>query len=198
MINQNFVIVGFILQLIGGSSYLIDTIKGKIQPNRVSFFLWGLSPLIAFAAEVQQKVGLQSLMTFSVGFVPLVIFIASFYNKKAVWKLGKFDYICGAFSVLGLMLWYMTKIGNIAILFSIVSDAFASIPTLRKSFTHPESENYIEYLFAFFNAIIALLTVRVWSFATYAFPLYIVVIDVLLVSLIKFRLGKRNFRKFVR
>ena len=131
-------------------------------------------------------------MTFSVGFTPLVIFIASFYNKKAVWKLKKFDYICGVFSIVGLVLWYVTKIGNIAILFSIVSDAFASIPTLRKSFTHPESENYIAYLFAFFNATIALLTVRVWSFAIYAFPLYIVFIDALLVSLIKFRLGKRK------
>ena len=77
MINANFVFVGVFFQSIGGLSYLIDTVRGKIKPNKVSWFLWSLAPLIAFAAEVKQGVGIQSLTTFIVGFVPLIIFIAS-------------------------------------------------------------------------------------------------------------------------
>src|SRR5207244_4891005 len=109
MINQNFVIVGAIIAAVGGLSYLLDTLKGKVKPNRVSFLLWSIAPLIAFAAQIKQGVGLESLMTFSTGFLPLTIFIASFANKKAEWKVTKFDLICGALSIFGLILWLITK-----------------------------------------------------------------------------------------
>src|SRR5580700_5738198 len=116
MINQNFVIIGAIIAAFGSVSYIVDTVKGKVKPNRVSFLLWSFAPLIAFVAELQQGVGLQSLMTFVVGFLPLTIFIASFVNKKAEWKLTCFDFTCGALSLIGLALWYLTKSGNVAII----------------------------------------------------------------------------------
>src|SRR5918992_4551489 len=31
---------------LGALSYLIDTLKGKVQPNKVSWFVWALAPLI--------------------------------------------------------------------------------------------------------------------------------------------------------
>ncbi len=76
MLDQNFVIVGAMIATIGGVSYPIETLKGKVKPNRVSYPLRSLAPLIAFFAELKQGVGLQSLMTFIVGFLPLTIFIA--------------------------------------------------------------------------------------------------------------------------
>lgn len=99
MLNENFVILGFVIQMLGSLRYLIKTIQGEVKPNKVTFFMWSLAPLIAFAAEIKQGVGIQSLMTFSVGFSPLVIFVASFLNKKAEWKLGPFDFICGTLSL---------------------------------------------------------------------------------------------------
>jgi len=54
----------------GALSYLKDTIRGKIQPNKVSQLLWGVAPLIAFSAEISQGVRIQALTTFIVGFIP--------------------------------------------------------------------------------------------------------------------------------
>lgn len=53
MLNENFVYVGVVLSFLGGLSYLIDTLKGKAKPNKVSWFVWALAPLIAFWATVQ-------------------------------------------------------------------------------------------------------------------------------------------------
>ena len=78
MFDPHFVIVGVALQLIGVVSYLVDTLKGKVRPNRVSWFLWALGPLIAFSAQLDHGVGLVALMTFAVGFGPLLILIGSF------------------------------------------------------------------------------------------------------------------------
>lgn len=188
MINENFVIFGFILQALGSLKYIIETIKGRIKPNRVTFFLWALAPLIAFAAQINQGVGIQSLLTFSVGFFPLLILIASFVNKKAEWKLEKFDFICGALSLIGLLLWYITRQGNIAITFAIFADGLAALPTIVKTYRYPETENGWLYLTRVIYALLTLLTIKNWSFAYYSFPLYILIVDIVI-----FVLAERHF-----
>ncbi len=187
MINPNFVFIGVALELIGGWSYFIDTVRGKVQPNKVTWLLWSIAPLIAFFAMIKQGVGIVSLVTFSVAFVPLVIFIASFVNKKATWNIGKLDIVCGTLSVIGLILWMITRVGNIAIFFSIFSDALAALPTIVKSYRYPETENSNVYLFGVFNSLIGLLTITEWNFQNYGFPLYLFLLQILLVGLIRFK-----------
>lgn len=191
MINQNFVIVGSLLNLFGAITYIIQVVKGNVKPNRISWLLWALAPLIAFSAEIKQGVGIQSLMTFTVGFCPLLVFFASFVNKKSVWKIGRLDIACGILSLLALVLWYITKIGNIAILFGIISDGLAAIPTIRKAFLYPETENDIEFMMGGTNAVITLLTIRTWNFQHFGFPVYILIVNLILVTSIRFKLGKR-------
>ncbi|MDP2864177.1 MAG: hypothetical protein Q8N73_00750, partial [bacterium] len=111
-------------------------------------------------------------------------------NKKAKWKLGRLDLSCGVLSLLGLLFWYVTKVGNIAILFSILADGLAAIPTVAKSYRYPETENYHVYLASAISAGITLLTIRTWNFAYFGFPLYILIICLILFILIKFKIGK--------
>ncbi|MDD5416324.1 MAG: hypothetical protein PHE48_05000 [Candidatus Daviesbacteria bacterium] len=191
MINENFVILGFVLQALGSLKYLIETIQGRIKPNKVSFFLWALAPMIAFAAEIKQGVGIQSLLTFSVGFFPLLIFFASFLNKKAEWKLRPFDFICGGLSLVGLLLWYITQVGNIAIMFAILADGLAALPTIVKTYHYPETENGWLYLTGVIYALLTLLTIKTWVFAYYGFPLYILIVDLIIFLLAQFKIGKR-------
>ncbi|MBI4039090.1 hypothetical protein HY384_03990 [Candidatus Daviesbacteria bacterium] len=189
MLHPNFVIVGAILNLIGSISYFVDTIKGKVKPDRVTWLLWSIIPFIAFIAQIKQGVGLQSLMTFMTGFTPLMIFLASFVNKKSYWRLGRLDMICGTISVIGILFWYITKTGNAAIAFSILADGLAAIPTIVKSYYEPETEDYKVYLLGASSAAITLLTINIWSFAYYAWPVYILIVTLLLTILIRFRLG---------
>lgn len=189
MLNEKFIILGALLSFYGGLSYLIDTIKGKAKPNRVSWFLWALAPMIAFAAEIQKGVGLTSLMTFMVGFNPTMIVLASFINKKAYWKLSKMDYLYGAISVFAIIIWQITGEGNLAILFSILADGFASLPTVIKSYKEPETENSTIFLFGMVNAGITLLTIKTWTFAHWGFPIYILILCALIYVLVRFKLG---------
>lgn len=191
MINENFVILGAVIYALGFLKYLQETIQGKIKPNRVTFILWAIAPLIAFAAEIKQGVGIQSLMTFMVGFSPLVIFIATFINKKAEWKIGNFDLICGFFSLIGLLLWYITQIGNLAIVFAIMADGLAALPTIRKTYYYPETENGWLYLTSSISAMLTLLTINTWNFAHYSFPLYILILGLIIFYLARFKIGKR-------
>lgn len=190
MLNENFVYLGALISFIGGLSYLIDTLKGKAKPNKVTWFVWALAPLIAFWATVQQGVGIQSLLTFMVGFNPLLIFIGSFVNKKAYWKITKLDLACGGLAIIGLVLWQITGTGNLAIFFGILADGIAAIPTVIKSYQVPETENPNVFLGAGIAALITLLTIDTWKFEYYAFPAYILAICALIFVLIKFKIGE--------
>jgi hypothetical protein len=191
MLHPNFVIVGTLIGAAGSLAYLIDTVKGKVKPNRVSFLLWSIAPLIAFAAQIKQGVGLESLMTFSTGFLPLTTFIASFVNKKAEWKLTTFDLICGALSMIGLILWLITKVGNVAIFFSIVADGLAAVPTIMKAYKYPDTEIAWPWLATDFGVVLTLLTLNEWTFANSAFIVYIFIVDTLIFSLVQFRIGEK-------
>lgn len=191
MIHENFVIVGFIIAILGGFTYVIDVFKGKAKPNRVTWFLWAVAPLIAFAAELDKGVGIQSLLTLSVGVSPILVLLASFKNKDSYWKLDKTDYLFGGLAVAGLVLWQITGEGNIAIAFAILADGLAAVPTVIKSYTNPESESSTIFGLCLINAGLTLLTIKVWNFETYAFPAYIMAICLLLFTLIHFKLGPK-------
>ncbi len=189
MINENFVILGALISIVGTLSYLKDTIKGKIKPNRATWFLVSLPPLLAVSGEISEGVGIRSLTTFMAGFMPLLIFLASFINKKSVWKLTKFDYACGYLSLIGLVLWRVTGSGNYAIIFALIADGLATLPTVIKSYKFPETENYHAFLGGLISAGIALLTINSWYFANFAFPVYLFLVDILMIGLIKYKLG---------
>ena len=175
----------------GAFAYLWDTIKGKVKPNRVSFLLWAVAPMIAFAAQIKQGVGLESLMTFSTGFLPLLTLIASFTNKSAEWKLTKFDLACGFLSVVGLILWLITKVGNVAIFFSIVADGLAALPTMIKAYKYPETEIALPWLATCIGVTLTLLTLQEWTFANSGFIIYIFIVDLIIFIFVQFKFGSR-------
>jgi hypothetical protein len=190
VINQNFVFLGAFIFFFGSIGYFIETLQGKVKPNKVTWFLWSLAPFIAFFAEISQGVGIQSLLIFMFGFIPLTIFFASFVNKKSYWKISKTDILCGSLSVIGIILWKITSVGNIAIIFSIISDLLASLPTIIKAYKNPETENSTLFFANAFSATITLLTVKTWVFQEYGFVSYIFLDSLLIAILVKFKIGK--------
>jgi hypothetical protein len=195
MLPGYFVIVGTLIGASGSVAYLLSTLKGKIRPNRVSFLLWSIAPIIAFFAQITQGVGLEALMTFSTGFLPLTVFIASFINRQAKWRLTGFDLTCGILSFLGLMLWMITKVGNIAILFSILADGLAAIPTIVKAYKFPDTEIAWPWLATVVGIILTLLTLSAFTFANCGFILYILVVNTVIFVLVQFRPGVRGKQK---
>lgn len=192
MISDKFVILGAAAELWGCIIYSKDTLAGKTKPNRVTWFMWALAPAIAFAAELNKGVSFYiSLMTLSVVLAPLLVFVASFVNPKSYWRLHRSDYICGALSLLGLLLWLAYKEANIAIIFAIASDGFAAAPSLVKSFSRPDTESLEAYTTAVFNGGVTLLAIDHWTVANYGFPLYLFLINVVFVAFIKLKLGLR-------
>ena len=147
--------------------------------------------MIAFFAQIKQGVGMAALMTLSTGFLPFTVFIASFVNKEAEWKITRFDILCGILSLIGLVLWLITKVGNVAIFFSIVADGLAAIPTIMKAYKYPDTEIAWPWIATVIGVILTLLTLPAFTFANSGFILYILVLNTIIYVLVQFRLGEK-------
>jgi hypothetical protein len=184
MIPTSFIIIAALINLLGGISYVWETLKGRTKPNRVTWFLWSLAPMIAVAAQLSSGIGWSTLLVFMTGFSPLLVFITSFYNPQAYWQLSRLDYICGILSILGLALWAFTQNPVHAVIFSILADGLAAMPTLLKSYTHPETEDANAFILSAIGSAIALFTIKQHSFMASGFTIYILVLTIVLSILI--------------
>lgn len=178
------VFVGAAVQFIGIAAYLKDTLRGKTKPNRVTWLMWSLAPLIAGSAALADGAGWAAFPTLISGGSALAVLFASFVNRQAYWKLETFDYFCGLFSILALILWYFTQMPAVAVIFAIISDVFATAPTIIKTWKHPQTETASAYTTGLFNALTSFSGIKLWSISSVAFPIYWVLVDCCLISII--------------
>lgn len=184
MIPQEFIIISPILAFIGGFFYIRDTLRGQTKPNRVTFFIWGLVPILSTIIALQEGASWEILPAFLTGFLPLLIFIASFVNKNAYWQLHKRDYIAGALSLIAVVLWLVIDLPVLAFALLVVADLLAYIPTFIKAWTNPETETPVAYLMGVIANMIGLLVVQSWVFTSYGFSLYVVIANTIMLLII--------------
>jgi len=182
MIPEYFAVVGAIIGSIGGLYYLYDTVIGKAQPNRVTWFLWGLFPMIIFVAQRAQGVEGLSWASFAAGFMPFLILLASFLNEKAYWKTEPKDYALMAAAVFAFVLWALTDNPNLAILFALVADFLAGLPTLLKAYRFPQTESWIAYAISTVGFGVAILAIPSFTFENYAFITYLFLLNLFLAA----------------
>jgi uncharacterized membrane protein HdeD (DUF308 family) len=174
---EYLVFVAALGSLIAASVYIRSMFKVQTKPNRITWLMWTIAPFVATAASVSNGVGWAVIPVFMSGFSPLLVFTASFFSKKAYWKLSTFDYICGILSGLAVVLWLLTSNPNLAIIFAIISDALAAVPTLTKAWHNPETESAWPFIIGTFSPLTSFLAATTWAFSELAFPIYLIAIN---------------------
>jgi hypothetical protein len=177
MISGYFAYLAIFASFIGISFYVVDIFKGHTRPNLVSWFIWMLAPFIGAYLQIKAGAGLSVIPVFMAGFVCVPVLLASLIKRNGYFKIGLLDIFCGILSLFALILYIITRNTNISILFAILADGLAAVPTLIKSWKFPESGSYTGYIAGIFNNIIALLVIKDWSFSIYSFSLYIIAIN---------------------
>ncbi len=185
------VLLSLVVSLAGSAAYIRDTLKGRSKPNRVSWFIWAVAPIMgAFAALSVNADAWATLRTFMAGFVPLLIFLASFINPNSYWKLTKFDMACGILSVIALGMWLFADTPRLAILLLALGDLFAVIPTLTKAWKRPETETGITFVAGFVSCLLVIPSIPIWNIENAAFQVYLLIANgCLLFAVYRKRLG---------
>lgn len=181
MLPEKIIYVGVLISLILTFFYIRTIIYGKTRPSLISWSIWTLAPLIAVFLQIKAGAGLSVLASFMSGFGPLLVVIFALIYKRGFWKITKFDVICGALALLALIIYIITSKLGISILFAILSDGLAAIPTIRKSWKFPESESAIPYISGIISNSLALFIIDIWVFSIYSFSTYLIILNIIII-----------------
>lgn len=172
-----------IISLIGTVPYIRDTIRGYTKPRVASWLVWGILTGIAAAASFSQghtpAGALAACMTLSCLLVTVLAL-----KKTGSASLEKFDIGCLAAALAGAILWQWFNSPEIAVLAVVAIDAVASLPTIRHAYRAPDEETLFEFVMAGLASIVALAATTDFAITAVLYPLYIIVFDFTVATLI--------------
>lgn len=193
--NDALTLLGAALIVGSGIPYIIDVVKKKSKPNIVSWFTWTLLISIgAFAALDAGEVNTAIITFADAAQVALILGLGFVYGYA---KFSRFDVICQAGAIVGLILWFVFNSPTIAIVATIAIDLIAALPTFRHSWLQPGEETWQTYFIGSAGAALGILSIEDFSVNSLAYPTYLLLLGLSLSAVIVGRrrtLGQKIFR----
>lgn len=178
-----FLSTSVILGLISSFVYFIAILKGEAKPHRttrlVFLFISSLTTLSLFAQGNRVALWLSAVSTFQ----SVVIFLLSI--KYGMGGRSKTDIFCLLTACIGIVSWQLTKNPITALYFAILADFIGVVPTLIKTYHFPKTEVWTFYFLDVCAGIFNLLATNKFTVNQFLYPLYIIVINLIVVFLIK-------------
>jgi hypothetical protein len=167
---------------------------GEFQPNIVTWGIWSVNSGISTIIIIQNKVSfLQSLTSINSLLTCSLILICGliFSNFKLVFTI--LDIICLALSILSLVLGLICNQALLGLIFAFITITIASIPTIIKSYYHPENESFSGYVTGTFIAILTMLSTSKLDFYVLSYPIIEMILNtIIILPIIKSKLKKIN------
>jgi hypothetical protein len=191
--QNTFYILSIIMGFVGQGIGIYSILKGKYKPQRMTRFIYFLMSIIFIGTLVSQQSwdALGFALAQNIG--GTIIFLLSFkygmggYNKSDIFTL------VGAF-VSGII-WITTSNPTFALFAAITSDVIAFIPTIIKTYKHPETEEWKFYFSDVIGTSFSMLSLTRLSVGDFAYPLYIFSLNLMTTILILVRQKFRHATK---
>lgn len=168
--NELGILAGFIA-LIAFVPYIKSILERKTKPNKASWIIWSLVGIIIVGTYY--AVGARDTMGVPLANVigPLIIAALALKYGEEGWQ--KLDKVCLVGSFLGLIVWLLLNQPFVALVMTIFIDFLANLPTIRKSYFDPKSENRMTWILLLVANTINLFAIERWSFEIAAYPVFL-------------------------
>lgn len=172
--------------------YVRDILHGTTRPNAITWFLWLFIQLIAIAAQLHEGASWSIVFVIVDGITILVVCTLSVIGYGySEWNA--FDAFCGVLGVVAIIAWQITGNAILALIFSVLADGLAALPTLRKAYVDAWSENPTGWGITTVAAALGLASTTRFDAANLLFPGYLVAVNGLTFALAF--LGRRTQKK---
>jgi len=169
--------ISSILLVVGILPYLIGVVKGTTRPKIVTWIIWSSLTGIACAAAISEKQYPTAILLSLSSLGTLLVAILGWKNGDK--KIERLDIICLVGAIIGLIMWQIFNSPAIAVLATIAIDLIGGVPTLVHSWVKPEEEAWATFFLSFAGALCTLIVVDSWVITAFAYPLYLVLINIL-------------------
>lgn len=167
--------------------YLLATVRRKTRPNRATWWIWTVVGLML--ATSYRSSGARNTMWVAASYVlgPLVTALVAFKYGEGGWTRFDRGCLCGA--ALSALLWWWFDSPQLALLLNLFIDLLGALPTLRKAYSGPESENKSAWILFSIGNTINLFAIERWQYSILIYPVYMFIISGVITCLL-FRPGR--------
>jgi len=152
--------------------YIYSILKGHTKPERATWFIWSVVTVIEFSSYYFSSEGGTAIWV-SLSYMISASVIAALSVKYGVggWNLlDRFIIIaCGGV----LLVWYFSGSAIITLGAVLLIDLLAALPTIRKTYYHPETEDRLAWVMSLSGNGLNLLAIPAFTFADAAYPIYL-------------------------
>lgn len=160
-----------IFSLLGFVPYIITILQGKTKPNRASWSIWASLGIIL--AVSNYSAGARETMWLLTAYAVCQITIAILSLKCGEGGWNTFDQTCLLGAAVSIILWWIYNSPLIAILISIAIDSLGALPTIKKSYYQPETEDLFSWLMFWTAGTFNICALTQWSVELSAQPIYL-------------------------
>lgn len=187
------VVIASLLAVIGNVSYLRDALTGKVKPHPYTWFIWSIVSMTTFLGGVAKGAGIGAIPTgIAEGFTVLISLLSLRYLfKRGTQHIRPIDNYFLAAALLGLIPWALTKDPTLSVVIMVGIDVVAFIPTLRKTWMHPETERPLLYGMNVGRHILTLLSLGSYNIATTIHSIAMICTNTLMVLFIRLRSAQK-------
>ncbi len=162
--KESIAIVAALLAIAGNVPYMIDVVKGRIEPHAYTWFVWSIVSGVVFFGQLAKGAGIGALPTAASEIFTIMIFLLSL--KYGFKNPTKTDKIFLAIALAGIVPWIYTNDPTMSVIVVVAIDVVAFIPTLRKTWLEPKTESPLLYGTNVLRHILALLSLQAYNIAT--------------------------------
>lgn len=177
------------LALLSPIFYARAIILGQAKPHRTTRLVILLSTLLTTASLFAQQNTVAIWIAGVSTIQACIVFALSYKYGMGGW--AKIDIICLCIALLGLAFWKYTNNPLLALFAAIIADFTGMIPTLIKTYKFPNTESWPFFGIDTVAALFTIAAIQLWTIDQYSYPLYLLVINGLMVVLI-IRLHLKN------
>lgn len=193
-------VIATILAFVGNISYLKDVVRGVVRPHPYTWFIWSIVSMTTFLGGLAKGAGIGALPTGVAEGFTIIIFLFSlkYLFKKEAGHIRTVDHYFLAACLIGLVPWALTKDPTISVVIVVLIDIVAFIPTLRKTWSHPETERPLLYKMNVARHILTLFSLQTYNIATTFHSIAMICTNAVMTAFIKRkRVGNKGVRPSV-
>lgn len=152
---MNHILIGQIagvMALVQAIPYIVSTLNGHTKPERMTYFIFLVVDTLTIASYI--AIGARSTIWVGLAYVltGLTIFLLSL--KYGMGGFSKLDIMCLLFALAGVVVWAMTDSALSALCLSIFATKVGYLPTIKKAYFYPETENTLSWTMTAFTSML--------------------------------------------
>jgi hypothetical protein len=167
--------------------------KGKIRPNRATWWIWTAVGFMLGASYYSSGANHTIWVPVSYIIGPFITAIISIKYGEGGWT--PFDRICLLGAGISAILWWIFSSPVVALYVNIFIDLMGALPTIRKAYHEPESEDRIAWALFITGNIINLFAIETRTFTISAYPIYMFLCCGTITFLVFFRRYRKEVKK---